>query len=163
MFEHVGIRNLPQYFSILHRLLKPSGLLLNHGITHNAARLTSNLSTRFINRYVFPDGELDSISNIQCVMERACLEIADVEALRPHYALTLRAWAARLEKCHSRALEFVSEATYRIWRLYIAASALEFESGEVGIYQVLASRRETGSLKLPLTRQHLYDRSADCR
>jgi cyclopropane-fatty-acyl-phospholipid synthase len=163
MFEHVGLSNLPLYFSIVHRLLKPSGLLLNHGITHAQTGGAKDISTRFINRYVFPDGELDSISNIQNVMERACFEIADVEALRPHYALTLRAWAARLELCHVRALEFVSEATYRIWRLYIAACALEFESGGIGIYQVLASKRDAGSLKLPLTRRHLYDRfAADC-
>jgi cyclopropane-fatty-acyl-phospholipid synthase len=159
MFEHVGLKNLPLYFEIVHRLLKPSGLLLNHGITHAQAGWSKNLSTRFINRYVFPDGELDSISNIQHVMECACFEIADVEALRPHYALTLRAWASRLEQCHARALEFVSEATYRIWRLYIAACALEFESGGIGIYQVLASKRDTGAMKLPLTRRHLYDRS----
>jgi cyclopropane-fatty-acyl-phospholipid synthase len=161
MFEHVGLKNLPLYFEIVHRLLKPSGLLLNHGITHAQAGWSKNLSTRFINRYVFPDGELDSISNIQRVMESACFEIADVEALRPHYALTLRAWASRLEQCHERALQFVSETTYRIWRLYIAACALEFESGGIGIYQVLASKRDTGSLKLPLTRRHLYDRSRD--
>jgi cyclopropane-fatty-acyl-phospholipid synthase len=161
MFEHVGIGNLPLYFSIVHRLLKPSGLVLNHGITHAQTGWNRNVSTRFINRYVFPDGELDSISNIQNVMERAWFEIADVEALRPHYALTLRAWAARLEQAHARALEFVSETTYRIWRLYIAACALEFESGGIGIYQVLASKRVAGSQKLPLTRRHLYDRLPD--
>jgi cyclopropane-fatty-acyl-phospholipid synthase len=160
MFEHVGLRNLPLYFSTVHRLMKPSGLFLNHGITHEHAGWRKDASTLFINRYVFPDGQLDSISNIQKFMECASFEIADVEALRSHYALTLRAWVDRLERRHVRALEYVSEATYRIWRLYMAASALEFESGQIGIYQVLASKRGPYNARLPLTRRHLYERGS---
>lgn len=160
MFEHVGLKNLPLYFGTVHRLLKPSGLFLNHGITHEEAGWDRNLSTQFINRYVFPDGQLDNVSNIQRHMEEARFEIADVEALRSHYALTLRAWVERLEKRHARALEYVSEATYRVWRLYMAACALEFESGHIGIYQILASKRGPGHARLPLTRRHLYERPA---
>jgi cyclopropane-fatty-acyl-phospholipid synthase len=156
MFEHVGLKNLPVYFSTVHRLLKPHGLFLNHGITHDAEGWRKSLATEFINRYVFPDGQLDKISNIQHVMEMAKFEIADVEALRPHYALTLRQWVARLEGNHGRALQFVNEATYRVWRLYMSACALEFESGGIGIYQVLAAKRARGNLPLPLTRDHLY-------
>jgi cyclopropane-fatty-acyl-phospholipid synthase len=156
MFEHVGLKNLPVYFSTVHRLLKPHGLFLNHGITHDCEGWQKSLSTEFINRYVFPDGQLDKISNIQRVMETARFEIADVEALRSHYALTLRHWVARLERNRARALQFVNEATYRVWRLYMAACALEFESGDIGIYQVLASKRAAGNLPLPLTRRHLY-------
>jgi cyclopropane-fatty-acyl-phospholipid synthase len=156
MFEHVGIKNLPVYFSTVQRLLKPHGLFLNHGITHDSDGWQKSMSTDFINRYVFPDGELDNISNIQHAMERAKFEIADVEALRPHYALTLRHWVARLEANHARALEHVNEATYRVWRLYMAACALEFESGGVGIYQVLAAKRTAGTLPLPLTRRYMY-------
>jgi cyclopropane-fatty-acyl-phospholipid synthase len=89
-------------------------------------------------------------------MERAHFEIADVEALRPHYALTLRHWVAGLERNHARALQHVDEATYRVWRLYMAACALEFESGRVGVYQVLAGKRADGGLPLPLTRRYLY-------
>ncbi|HEX4151439.1 MAG TPA: cyclopropane-fatty-acyl-phospholipid synthase family protein [Steroidobacteraceae bacterium] len=157
MFEHVGLKNLPLYFDTVHRLLKPSGLFLNHGITHDQAGWDKNLSTEFINRYVFPDGQLEKISNIQGLMEDARFEIADVEALRPHYALTLRTWVQRLERRHARALEYVSEATYRVWRLYMSACALEFESGHIGIYQVLASKRGPQQARLPLTRRHLYD------
>jgi cyclopropane-fatty-acyl-phospholipid synthase len=156
MFEHVGLKNLPTYFSTVHRLLKPHGLFLNHGITHDSEGWQKSLSTEFINRYVFPDGQLDNVSNIQHVMERARFEIADVEALRPHYALTLRHWVSRLERNRARALQYVNEATFRVWRLYMAACALEFEAGGVGIYQVLASRRAAGSQPLPLTRRHLY-------
>jgi cyclopropane-fatty-acyl-phospholipid synthase len=156
MFEHVGLKNLPVYFSTVHRLLKPHGLFLNHGITHDSEGWQKSMSTEFINRYVFPDGQLDNISNIQHVMESSRFEIADVEALRPHYALTLRHWVARLERNHARALQFVNEATYRVWRLYMAASAIEFEAGDIGIYQVLASKRAPGNLPLPLTRRYQY-------
>jgi len=156
MFEHVGLKNLPVYFSTVHRLLKPHGLFLNHGITHNSEGWQRSMSTEFINRYVFPDGELDNISNIQHGMERAKFEIADVEALRPHYALTLRHWVARLEHNHARALQYVNEATYRVWRLYMTACALEFESGDIGIYQVLATKRAQGNLPVPLTRRYMY-------
>jgi cyclopropane-fatty-acyl-phospholipid synthase len=157
MFEHVGLKNLPTYFSTVHRLLKPRGLFLNHGITHDSEGWEPSVSTEFINRYVFPDGQLDSISNIERVMERSKFEIADVEALRPHYAMTLRHWVAGLERNRSRALQYVNEATYRVWRLYMAACALQFESGEIGIYQVLANKRAAGVPDLPLTRRHLYD------
>ncbi|HEY2682589.1 MAG TPA: cyclopropane-fatty-acyl-phospholipid synthase family protein [Steroidobacteraceae bacterium] len=156
MFEHVGLKNLPIYFSTVHRLLKPHGLFLNHGITHEAEGWGNTLSTQFINRYVFPDGQLDTISHVESVMERAQFEIADVEALRPHYALTLRQWVARLEKQRARALELVSQATYRVWRLYMAASALQFEAGDIGLYQILAAKRGSGPLDIPLTRRHLY-------
>lgn len=160
MFEHVGLQNLPGYFSTVHRLLKPAGLFLNHGITHDVEGWEKTLSTEFINRYVFPDGQLDTVSNIQRAMERASFEIGDVEALRPHYALTLRHWVARLERHHAQALEHVSESTYRVWRLYMAACALEFESGEIGIYQVLAHKR-TPSATLPLTRRYIYPAGND--
>lgn len=156
MFEHVGLKNLPVYFATVHRLLKPGGLFLNHGITHDSEGWETNLSTEFINRYVFPDGQLDTISNVQRVMEHAKFEIADVEGLRPHYAMTLRHWVARLERNQARALQYVNEATYRVWRLYMAACALQFESGEIGIYQVLASKRSPGVPDVPLTRRHLY-------
>jgi len=156
MFEHVGLKNLPVYFSTMHRLLKPHGLFLNHGITHDSEGWQPNVSTEFINRYVFPDGQLDTISNVQRAMEQAKFEIADVEGLRPHYAMTLRHWIGRLEANRERALQYVNEATYRVWRLYMSACALQFESGEIGIYQVLASKRAAGVLELPLTRRHLY-------
>jgi cyclopropane-fatty-acyl-phospholipid synthase len=160
MFEHVGLENLPVYFSSIQRVLKPGGLFLNHGITHNVEGWDDSLSTEFINRYVFPDGQLDTIGNIQSRMERAGFEIADVECLRPHYALTLRHWAANLERRRAEALEHVSEATYRVWRLYMSCCALDFEAGEISIYQVLAAKRAACGVQLPLTRRHLYDEPA---
>ena len=156
MFEHVGLENLPVYFSTVHRLLKPGGLFLNHGITHEEEGWHNAITTNFINRYVFPDGELDTVSNVQRVMERSRFEIIDVEALRPHYAMTLRHWVSRLERHRDEALQHVDESTYRVWRLYMAACALEFEQGGVGIYQVLAAKRCDGFVDVPLTRHDLY-------
>ena len=156
MFEHVGLKNLAVYYSTVNRLLKPQGLFLNHGITHDVEGWSKTSSTEFINRFVFPDGQLDTVSNIQRGMERARFEITDVEGLRPHYALTLRHWVSRLEQHHEQALQYVSESTYRVWRLYMAACALEFESGEIGIYQVVARKRTSGNALLPLTRRHMY-------
>jgi cyclopropane-fatty-acyl-phospholipid synthase len=160
MFEHVGLANLGVYFSTVQRLLRPAGLFLNHGITHEAEGWNENLSTEFINRYVFPDGELDTIGNIQRAMEQSRFEIADVEALRAHYALTLRAWVARLEHNRDLALQYVNESTFRVWRLYMAACAVEFESGEIGVYQVLASKRWKGAADLPMTRRYQYTNQA---
>ncbi len=156
MFEHVGLKNLPRYFAKAHTLLKPGGLFLNHGITYEREGWHRTPGTRFINRYVFPDGELDTVGNIQRVMERAQFEILDVEALRPHYALTLRRWVQRLEAHRAKALRHVPERFYRIWRLYMVACALEFERGGVGIYQILAARKGAGPSPVPLTRRDLY-------
>lgn len=156
MFEHIGLKNMPAYFQTVSRLLKPGGLFLNHGITHDAEALERTLSSAFIHRYVFPDGQLETIGNVQREMERAAFEVLDVESLRSHYARTLRLWVHRLEARHDEALRHVSEATWRVWRLYMAASALAFESGGIGVYQVLASKRCGGKAAVPLTRRHLY-------
>ncbi len=109
---------------------------------------------------MFPDGELDTVSNVQRGMERAGFEILDVEALRPHYAMTLRRWVQRLEARRDEALQHVNEATYRVWRLYMAACALEFEAGGTGIYQVLTGKRREGSPSVPLTRRDIYAAAA---
>jgi cyclopropane-fatty-acyl-phospholipid synthase len=89
-------------------------------------------------------------------MEDTGFEIHDVESMRPHYALTLREWVTRLEQHHIEALKHVTEPVFRIWRLYMAASALQFEEGCAGIYQVLISRRESFLNPVPLTRHDLY-------
>ena len=156
MFEHVGIKNLPTYTAIVQRVLKRGGLFLNHGITDNENGKQKSVGTEFIKRYVFPDGELDSLSNVQRVMEQANFEICDVEALRCHYELTLRHWVNRLEAQHIEALTHVSEATYRVWRLYMAGCALQFERGAIGVYQILAVNGREGCANLPLTRHDLY-------
>ena len=88
-------------------------------------------------------------------MERSHFEILDVEALRPHYALTLRHWVSRLEHNREEALRHVDESTYRVWRLYMSACALAFEKGETGIYQILGAKRCDGVVNMPLTRQDI--------
>lgn len=156
MFEHVGLKSLPNYFSIVHRVLNPGGLFLNHGITSDKLGWSHDIASKFINRHVFPDGELDTVSNIQHRMEDASFEIFDVEDLRPHYAITLRHWVNRLDAQSEKAIRLVGERTYRVWRIYMTGSALQFEQGAISIYQILAERKHNGLPNLPLTRRDLY-------
>jgi len=156
MFEHVGLKNLANYFSTVNQILKPGGLFLNHGITSDTPDWSNSVSTKFINRHVFPDGELDTISNIQRRMEEADFEIFDLEGLRPHYAFTLRHWINRLEENQQEAIKLVGDRTYRIWRLYMTGCAIQFEQGATGIYQILAERKHLGMPNIPLTRRDLY-------
>lgn len=163
MFEHVGLDHMPLYLASVQRALRPGGLFLNHGITHDEDGRRKTTETEFIHRYVFPDSELDCVSNIQLGMERAGFEIHDVEGLRPHYAMTLRHWVRRLEANRDAAVREVGQTSYRIWRLYMAGCALAFDSGGTGIHQILASKRDGGRWTLPLTRGDLYldSRSGD--
>jgi len=157
MFEHVGLKYLPRYFDVARRLLKPGGLFLNHGITQEREGWGNTVGTRFINRYVFPDGQLDTVGNVQRTMESTGFEILDVESLRPHYALTLRHWVQRLESCKAEALQLLPESVYRVWRLYMAACAVQFEQGDIGVHQILLASRDGGMATVPLTRRDLYD------
>src|SRR5205085_8984971 len=127
MFEHVGKERLAEYFGVLKSVLPDHGRLLNHAISSiGGSRLDKG---SFVGRYVFPDGELIDVGEVVLAMEAAGFEVRDVEALREHYALTLRAWVANLEAQWDRAVELVGEARARVWRLYMAASAVGFEDG----------------------------------
>lgn len=154
MFEHVGVANFPAYFEIIKKNLKPGGLFVNHSITNDTG-WQSNPLTRFINRYVFPDGELARISDMVNAMERAGFEVIDVEGLRRHYNLTLRHWIRALEAHQSPAVNIVGEATYRVWRLYMAGAAYYFNEGSMGVYQVLSGHSRQ-PLTTPLRRDDLY-------
>jgi cyclopropane-fatty-acyl-phospholipid synthase len=156
MFEHVGLKNLPVYFSAVRRALKPGGLFLNHGITNDEEGMRKTVGIEFIQRYVFPESELETVSNVQRVMEQTNFEILDVESLRPHYAQTLRHWVNRLEAQREKAIALVGEAKYRVWRLYMAGCAAQFENGDIGVYQILAANRRPGLADVPLTRRDLY-------
>jgi cyclopropane-fatty-acyl-phospholipid synthase len=159
MFEHVGRKNLPVYFGKIFRLLKPGGLVMNHGITLNAPdqqELGSEIGS-FIDEYVFPGGELTHISSVLSEMSAQGLESWDVESLRSHYARTLWAWVERLEANTKQALAAVGEKKYRIWRIYMAGSAHAFERGWLSIYQVLAGKAlDNGRLGVPSTREYIY-------
>lgn len=154
MFEHVGVRNYPRYFGTVQRLLKPSGLFLNHGITSVTGWQRTPL-TQFMNHYIFPDGELARISDVVDAMERTGFELLDLENLRPHYALTLRHWVQALEGNREAAIKASNEATYRLWRLYMAGSAHYFQEGSIGVYQILAGRSKCPT-PVPLRRDDLY-------
>jgi cyclopropane-fatty-acyl-phospholipid synthase len=154
MFEHVGLKNLPLYFGIAHKLLRPGGLFLNHGIARaDTAPIREN---SFIERYVFPDGRLVTLSEALRAAESQGLEVRDVENLREHYELTLRRWVAGLRQNADHLLQLVSNTTYRIWLLYTAGSAAAFHRGAIGVYQVLLSRPDKGKSGLPLTRNDWY-------
>jgi len=154
MFEHVGVKNFPIYFGTVRRVLKPGGLFLNHGITSETGWKRTPL-TRFMNRYIFPDGELARISDVTDAMEHAGFEPLDVESLRRHYALTLRHWVAALEAKRDAAIRYSSEVTYRLWRLYMAGCAFYFDEGSIGLHQVLAGHQH-GLQTVPLRRNDLY-------
>jgi len=142
MFEHVGRAYLPEYFAKLRRLLKPGGLLMNHGITAAGTRnhqLGAGMGD-FIERYIFPGGELLHVSKVTEVMAEAALEPLDLENLRPHYAKTLWAWSDALESQLSQARDLTRDSVVRAYRLYLAGSAMSFEQGWLYLYQMLASR-----------------------
>ncbi|MFV2004319.1 MAG: class I SAM-dependent methyltransferase, partial [Gammaproteobacteria bacterium] len=160
MFEHIGVDNFPVYFETIKRVLTPSGLFLNHGITNDTGWMDTPI-TRFINSYVFPDGELARINSVIKAMENAGFEIIDVEGLRRHYALTLRRWIKALEDNRNKAVAIVGEATYRVWRLYMSGSAYYFDAGSINVYQVLAGH-DREPLTVGLRRDELYEKGCEC-
>jgi cyclopropane-fatty-acyl-phospholipid synthase len=155
MFEHVGEAKLRDYFGIAWRLLKPGGFFLNHGIAYGPGVKDRNQSP-FIQKYVFPDGELVPVTVALSASEDAGFEIRDVESLREHYVLTLRHWVRRLESNYERALQTAGEAMYRIWRLYMSGAAHYFSTGRLNVYQTLLLKADRGASGLPLTRADLY-------
>lgn len=159
MFEHVGKKNLPVYFAKIHSLLKPGGVVLNHGITTNSlddGALGSDIG-KFVNEYVFPGGQLVHVSRVIREMASQGLESWDAESLRPHYAKTLWHWVSRLEANATQARELVGERRYRVWRIYMAGSAHAFERGWISIFQILGAKPlADGSMPYPLTREHVY-------
>jgi cyclopropane-fatty-acyl-phospholipid synthase len=169
MVEHVGHDKLPVYFATAHRALKPGGLFLNHGIISlHDARPTSVLDTvaaavwkrdAFVQRYVFPDGRLLPFADVVAAAEGVGFETRDVESLREHYMKTLRHWVARLEAQAAEAIRLVGEPTYRVWRLYMSASAHAFATAGIGVVQTLFVKPDAaGGHHLPPTRQDIYCR-----
>ncbi len=152
MAEHVGAERYLEYADDLYSLLKPGGRLLNHQIARRPQRDESTYSVdAFIDSYVFPDGELQPIGSTVAQLERAGFEVRDVEAIREHYALTLRRWVSRLEADWGRAVQLAGPGRARVWRLYMAASALAFERNRIGVNQVLAVRTpDPGISGMPL-------------
>ena len=160
MFEHVGIKNLPGYFGAIHRLLDDDGIVLNHGITaiDPESRWVGLGAGDFVEKYVFPHGELPHLSLVLKEMTAAELEVMDVETLRLHYAKTLWKWSERLEANLARAREHGGEKRTRIWRTYLAGCAHAFENRWVTVHQVLAVKTANPtSSPLPWTRDWIYE------
>lgn len=157
MFEHVGRERLAQYFGAALNALRPDGLFLNHGIatTATGGRLRPPWlrfgDGGFIGRYVFPDGEFVTVEEAIAFARRAGFELIDVQGLRPHYALTLKAWVERLEAAADRARQLVDGEVFRTWRIYMAAARRGFEDGSLDVAQLLLARPGTsGPAALPL-------------
>jgi cyclopropane-fatty-acyl-phospholipid synthase len=158
VIEHVGIPNYPAFFAGVRARLKDGGLYLNHGIVHDFHwKRTSQ--TEFLYRHVFPNGDLAGLSQTLTEMERAGWEIMDVEGLRLHYARTCRHWVERLCAREDEAVALAGERTYRTWRLYLTCSAVAFEGGSLGLYQVLMQKHRDPRVGVaPRTREPLYER-----
>ncbi len=167
MIEHVGLTHLPVYFESAYRALKPGGLFLNHGIVSLGEARPKSPRERifrkfwkadaFIDTYVFPDGKLTATDDVIAAAEATGFEVRDVESLREHYAMTLRHWVRSLEENSGQALALVGNHTFRVWRLYMAASANAFARAAINIIQTLLAKPDArGRSNIPLTRDDLY-------
>ncbi|MBV6271463.1 cyclopropane-fatty-acyl-phospholipid synthase family protein [Alcaligenaceae bacterium CGII-47] len=172
MFEHVGRAQLPAYFAKLRRLVRPGGLILNHGITAGGldnAELGAGMGD-FIEKFIFPGGELSHVHYVMRTLAQSGLEDLDVENLRPHYARTLWAWSDALEGCLDRAREILNteqgQRSLRAYRMYLAGCAMGFEHGWVALHQILVQSQPSGrsdeldypeGLSYPWRRNYIYD------
>jgi cyclopropane-fatty-acyl-phospholipid synthase len=163
MMEHVGRARLDAYFEAVHRLLRPGGLFLNHAIADAGGEAPTlpwagQRGGGFVWRYIFPDGELLPVAEVVAAAERAGFEVRDLECLREHYAETLAAWLGRLEARFEEAVAIAGERRARLYRLYLAASAVGFRLGRTSVYQLLAAKRTPGGRAeaLPRSRAAWY-------
>ncbi|HEV7825144.1 MAG TPA: cyclopropane-fatty-acyl-phospholipid synthase family protein [Mycobacteriales bacterium] len=148
--EHIGVRNHPAYFEFLHDRLRPGGRLLNHAIMRPTTTEPTFWPKGFINRYVFPDGELTGVGRVISAMQDSGFEPRHAENLREHYALTLAAWCRNLDRNWDAAVEEVGVGTARVWALYMAACRLAFERDRIQLHQVLGVRDDGGVSGMPL-------------
>jgi cyclopropane-fatty-acyl-phospholipid synthase len=175
MFEHVGMANMPAYFATVHKLLKPGGLVMNHGITSGGVHpgeLGAGMG-EFIEKYIFPGGELMHVSHVLRDLSLCGLEMVDVENLRPHYGRTLWAWSDALESQLDEARRILrttgsvedADKVLRAYRLYLAGCAMCFEQGWTSLHQIIATRPDddlnTGSIRgaqsaYPFNREYIY-------
>jgi cyclopropane-fatty-acyl-phospholipid synthase len=167
MIEHVGASHLPVYFESAFRALKPGGLFMNHGIVSLSEPRPRPLREKifrkfwradaFIDTYVFPDGKLTAAHDVIAAAESVGFEVRDVESLREHYAMTLRHWVRTLEERSADATALVGVHHFRIWRLYMAASANAFAKANINIIQTLLAKPDgQGNSGIPLTREDIY-------
>jgi cyclopropane-fatty-acyl-phospholipid synthase len=158
MFEHVGARNLPMYFSKIRSLLADDGMVMNHGITTTDFKNgeTAYGAGEFIEQYVFPHGELQHIGSVLTAMQEGGLEALDVENLRRHYAKTCGMWADNFETNSERIKNLVDDKRFRIWRVYLAGCSYAFAQDWVSLYQVVCTKAGRDVTTLPLSRRYMY-------
>lgn len=156
--EHVPAKFFARYFAHAFEWLRPGGQLLHHAIVH-APSIAERPGRSFMKRYVFPEHCLASIGRTVATSESAGFEVRDVESLREHYNLTLRHWLRRLEAAQSAVERQSDPLSFRVFRLYLAGSAYEFDTGRLNIYQSLLSKPKHGQSGLPLTRVDWYGRA----
>jgi cyclopropane-fatty-acyl-phospholipid synthase len=159
MFEHVGRENLPKYFQKIHQLLADDGIVMNHGITttdpDNAPSAVGGRN--FIDRYVFPGGELPHLSLALKAMREGGLEALDIESLRRHYVRTLNMWSQNFEEKTEEVRQYIDGERFRVWRLYLAGFAHAFDIDEVSIYQIVAHKAGKNAKTIPwMSRKHMY-------
>jgi cyclopropane-fatty-acyl-phospholipid synthase len=150
MFEHVGLKMLRVYFDRLLSLLRPGGRLLNHAISRPDGRKPRVSPRGFIARYVFPDGELHEVGAVTTALQQSGFEARHMESLREHYSLTLRAWVRNLERDWAAAVAEVGAPRARVWRLYMAASAVNFDANTIQVNQVLGVKPDGTRSGMPL-------------
>jgi cyclopropane-fatty-acyl-phospholipid synthase len=149
--EHIGQKQLPSYFAYLFGKLRPGGRILNHCITRPDDSEPAHRKKGFINRYVFPDGELESIGYLISLMHDTGFEVRHEENLREHYAKTLAAWCVNLDEHWDEAVQEVGQGTARVWRLYMAGSRLGFDRNNIQLHQVLGVKvHDNGTAGMPL-------------
>jgi cyclopropane-fatty-acyl-phospholipid synthase len=155
MVEHVGLTNLPTFFRVAWRLLRPGGAFLLHGITESPASKAGG-GPSFVDRYIFPDSALPGIGELLKAGEDCGFEVRDVESLREHYVLTLRLWKKRLEANREQAVRSATKGAYELWRLFMAGAAYRFRIGHYNLYQTLLVKPDNGASGLPITRTDWY-------
>lgn len=161
MVEHVGRENVGEYFAKVGRLLRPGGMMLNHGITllHDAFVSKRKVRDGFFAKYIFPDGDLQPMPFVLQFAVEAGFEVRDLESLREHYALTLRCWRRRFEERKKEIVDIVGEESFRLWRLYLLGAGWGFASGMHSVYQMVLYKQgstDDSLLDLPLTREGWY-------
>ncbi|MGV8899036.1 MAG: class I SAM-dependent methyltransferase [Burkholderiaceae bacterium] len=158
MFEHVGLNHLPDYFTKIRTLLAKDGLAMNHGITSTDPNSveTANGSGKFIDKYVFPHGELPHIGLVLKTMQEGGLEVLDVENLRRHYAQTCSIWADNFEAHADQIRMLTDDKHYRIWRVYLAGCAHAFTHDWISLYQVVCTKSGRDASALPWSRKYIY-------
>jgi cyclopropane-fatty-acyl-phospholipid synthase len=159
MFEHVGLKNLPMYFAHVNSLLAEDGLVMNHGITSTDIENGESPygGGEFVDKYVFPAGELPHVSLVLKTMQQGGLEVFDVENLRRHYARTCAIWADNFEARAEEIKKLTDEKRYRIWRVYLAGSAHCFDKDWISLYQVVCGKANRPAAALPQSRRYIYD------